>query len=119
MSIRLYPCTDNTANLAMLIDVPQETFDRLDYIKEQCQEEYSDWIDEYLERISDDKELIKADNFRTYGWSIFDYPTDSEYGDTFDPDFALKLFNSAQNKIVSEHLEPWQVIHLSSGLRWC
>ena len=48
-----------------------------------------------------------------------DYPTDSEYGDTFDPDFALKLFNSAQNKIVSEHLEPWQVIHLSSGLRWC
>ena len=119
MGIRLYPCTDNTANLAMLIDVPQDTFDRLDYIKEQCQEEKSDWIEEYLERISDDEELIKADHFRTYGWSIFDYPTESEYGDTFDPDFALKLFNSARNKIVSEHLEPWQVIHLSSGLRWC
>ena len=119
MSIRLYPCTDNTANLAMLINVPQETFDRLDYIKEQCQEESSDWIEEYLERIGDDKELIKADHFRTYGWSIFNYPTDSEYGDTFDSDFALKLFNSAQNKIMSEHLSSKQVIHLSSGLRWC
>ena len=64
MSIRLYPCTDNTANLAMLIDVPQETFDRLDYIKEQCQEEYTDWRDEYYERISDDEELQKADDFR-------------------------------------------------------
>ena len=55
MGIRLYPCTDNTANLAVLIDVPQETFDRLDYIKEQCQEEYTDWYDEYYERISDDE----------------------------------------------------------------
>ena len=119
MGIRLYPCTDNTANLAMLIDVPQNTFDRLDYIKEQCQEEYSDWIDEYLERISDDKELLKADNFRTYGWSIFDYPTDSEYGDTFDIDFALRLFNLATKKDISNHLSPEQVYLLSSGLRWC
>lgn len=120
MSIRLYPCTDNTANLAMLIDVPQETFDRLDYIKEQCQEEYTDWYDEYYERISDDEELQKADDFRVFGWGIFDYPTDSEYGDTFDSsDFASRLFNSAAKKDMSKHLSVEQVIKLSSGLRWC
>ena len=68
MGIRLYPCTDNTANLAVLIDVPQDTFDRLDYIKEQCQEEYTDWYDEYYERISNDEELQKADDFLIYGW---------------------------------------------------
>ena len=119
MSIRLYPCTDNTANLAMLIDVPQETFDRLDYIKEQCQEESADWLDEYCERISDDEELQKADDFRTYGWSSFDYPTDTEYGDTFDYDFASRLFNSTAKKDMSKHLSIEQVIQLSSGLRWC
>jgi|GEM_PF-5628183 len=119
MGIRLYPCTDNTANLAMLIDVPQETFDRLDYIKEQCQEEYTDWHDEYYERISDDEELQKADDFRVFGWGIFNYPTDSEYGDTFKPDFASRLFNSATKKDMSKHLSVDQVIQLSSGLRWC
>ena len=119
MGIRLYPCTDNTANLAMLIDVPQETFDRLDLIKEQCQEEYTDWYDEYYERISNDEELQKADDFRVFGWSIFDYPTDSEYGDTFDSDFASRLFNSAAKKDMSKHLSIKQVIQLSSGLRWC
>ena len=103
----------------MLIDVPQDTFDRLDYIKEQCQEEKSDWIEEYLDRISDDEELIKADHFRSFGWSIFDYPTDSEYGDSFKPDFASRLFNSATKKDMSEHLAVDQVIQLSSGLRWC
>jgi hypothetical protein len=103
----------------MLIDVPQETFDRLDYIKEQCQEEYTDWYDEYYERISDDEELQKADDFRVFGWSIFDYPTDSEYGDTFDSDFASRLFNSAAKKDMSKHLSVEQVIKLSSGLRWC
>ena len=119
MSIRLYPCTDNTANLAMLIDVPQETFDRLDYIKEQCQEEYTDWYDEYYERISDDEELQKADDFLIYGWGGFDYPTDTEYGDTFDSDFASRLFNLATKKDISKHLSVEQVIKLSSGLRWC
>ena len=119
MGIRLYPRTDNTACLAMLIDVPQETFDRLDYIKEQCQEEKADWRDEYYERISDDEELQKADDFRVFGWSIFDYPTDSEYGDTFDPDFASRLFNSAAKKDMSKHLSVEQVIQLSSGFRWC
>ena len=119
MSIRLYPCTDNTANLAMLIDVPQETFDRLDYIKEQCQEEKADWRDEYYERISDDEELQKADDFLTFGWSIFEYPVGTLYGDTFDPDFASRLFNSAAKKDMSKHLSVEQVIQLSSGLRWC
>ena len=119
MGIRLYPRTDNTANLAVLIDVPQDTFDRLDYIKEQCQEEKANWRDEYYERISDDEELQKADDFLTYGWGIFDYPTDSEYGDTNDPNFALKLFDSANNKELSNHLSPEQVIQLSSGLHWC
>ena len=119
MSIRLYPCTDNTANLAMLIDVPQSTFARLDYIKEQCQEEKADWYDEYYKRISDDEELQKADDFRVFGWGIFDYPTDSEYGDTVDPDFALRLFNSAAKRDMSKRLSPEYVIHISSGLRWC
>ena len=119
MGIRLYPCTDNTACLAVLIDVPQETFDRLDYIKEQCQEEKANWRDEYYERISDDEELQKANDFRVFGWSIFDYPTDSEYGDTVDPDFASRLFNSAAKKDMSKHLSVEQVIQLSSGLRWC
>ena len=118
MGIRLYPCTDNTANLAMLIDVPQDTFDRLDYIKEQCQEEKADWYDEYYERISDDEELQKADDFLIYGWGGFDYPTDTEYGDTFDPDFASRLFNLATKKDISKHLSVEQVIQLSSGLRW-
>ena len=119
MGIRLYPRTDNTANLAVLIDVPQDTFDRLDYIKEQCQEEKADWRDEYYERISDDEELQKADDFLTYGWGIFDYPTDSEYGDTVGPDFALRLFNSAAKRDMSKRLSPEYVIHISSGLRWC
>ena len=119
MSIRLYPCTNNTANLAVLIDVPQETFDRLDYIKEQCQEEKADWRDEYYERISDDEELQKADDFLIYGWGGFDYPTDTEYGDTLDSDFASRLFNLATKKDISKHLSVEQVIKLSSGLRWC
>ena len=119
MGIRLYPRTDNTANLAVLIDVPQDTFARLDYIKEQCQEEKADWRDEYYERISDDEELQKADDFLTYGWGIFDYPTDSEYGDTFDSNFVSRLFNLATKKDISKHLSVEQVIKLSSGLRWC
>ena len=119
MGIRLYPRTDNTACLAMLIDVPQETFDRLDYIKEQCQEEKADWRDEYYERISDDEELQKADDFRVYGWSSFDYLTDSEYGDTVAPDFASRLFDSAAKKDMSKHLSVEQVVQLSSGFRWC
>ena len=119
MGIRLYPCTDNTACLAELINVPQETFDRLDYIKEQCQEESTDWLDEYCERISNDKELQIADDFRTYGWSSFNYPTDTEYGDTFDSDFASRLFNSAANKDISKHISIERVIQLSSGFRWC
>ena len=119
MRTRLYPCTDNTACLAELINVPQETFDRLDYIKEQCQEESTDWLDEYCERISNDKELQIADDFRTYGWGGFDYPTDTEYGDTFDNDFASKLFNSTTKKDMSKHISIERVIQLSSGLRWC
>ena len=103
----------------MLIDVPQSTFARLDYIKEQCQEEKADWYDEYYKRISDDEELQKADDFLTYGWGIFDYPTDSEYGDTVDPDFALRLFNSAAKRDMSKLLSPEYVIHISSGLRSC
>ena len=120
MGTRLYPDTDNTACLTELINVPEDTFDRLQYIEDQYKEEYpDDWYDEYYERISDDKELQKADDFRVFGWGIFDYPTDSEYGDTFKPDFASRLFNSATKKDMSEHLSVDQVIQLSSGLRWC
>ena len=125
MGTRLYPCTDNTANLTQLINVHEDTFDRLKYIKAQYQEEYpDDWYAHFYEHIEGDADLEKANHFELFGWGKFALLRDpegnyiEEYGDTFDPDFALKLFNSATNKELSNHLSPEQVVQISSGLRW-
>ena len=127
MGTRLYPCTDNTANLEVLINVPQDTFDRLKYIKAQYQEEYpDDWHGHFYDHIEGDADLEKANNFEVHGWGKFDFLKDprsgltiEEYGDTFDFDFALELFDTATNKELSNHLSPEQVFRLSSGFRWC
>ena len=126
MGTRLYPCTDNTANLTQLINVHEDTFDRLKYIKAQYKEEYpDDWYAHFYEHIEGDMDLEKANQFELFGWGKFALLRDpegnyiEEYGDTFDPDFALKLFNSATYKELSDHLSSEQVIQLSSGFRWC
>ena len=126
MGTRLYPCTDNTANLTQLINVHEDTFDRLKYIKAQYKEEYpDDWYAHFYEHIEGDMDLEKANHFELFGWGKFALLRDpegnyiEEYGDTFDIDFALKLFDSANNKELSNHLSSEQVVQLSSGLRWC
>ena len=127
MGTRLYPCTDNTANLEVLINVPQDTFDRLKYIKAQYQEENpDDWHAYFYDHIEGDTDLEKANNFEVHGWGKFDFLKDprsglviEEYGETSDIDFALELFDTATNKELSNHLAPHQVYLLSSGFRWC
>ena len=125
MGTRLYPCTDNTANLSVLIDVHPNTFDCLKYIEAQYREEHpDDWYPYFYEHIEGDKDLEKGNQFNLHGWGKFSLLKDpkgnyiEEYGDTSDPNFALKLFNSATNKELSNHLSPEQVVQLSSGLRW-
>ena len=125
MGTRLFPCTDNTANLSVLIDVHPNTFDCLKYIEAQYREEHpDDWYPYFYEHIEGDKDLEKGNHFKLHGWGKFSLSKDpkgnyiEEYGDTFDPDFALKLFDSANNKELSNHLSPEQVVQLSSGLRW-
>ena len=126
MGTRLYTDTDNTACLTELINVPKDTFDRLQYIEDQYKEEYpDDWYAHYHDHIEGDGDLSKANHFKLFGWGKFNLLRDpkgnyiEEYGDTNDPDFALKLFDSANNKELSNHLSPEQVIRLSSGLHWC
>ena len=125
MGTRLYPCTDNTANLSVLIDVHPNTFDCLKYIEAQYREEHpDDWYPYFYEHIEGDKDLEKGNQFNLHGWGKFSLLKDpkgnyiEEYGDTSNPNFALKLFNSATNKELSNHLSPEQVVQLSSGLRW-
>ena len=126
MGTRLYPCTDNTANLTQLINVHEDTFDRLKYIKAQYKEEYpDDWYAHFYEHIEGDMDLEKANQFELFGWGKFTLSRDpegnyiEEYGDTFDIDFGLELFDTATNKELSNHLSPEQVYLLSSGFRWC
>ena len=126
MGTRLYPDTDNTANLTELINVPEDTFDRLKYIEAQYKEEYpDDWYAHFYEHIEGDMDLEKANHFKLFGWGKFALLRDpegnyiEEYGDTFDIDFALKLFDTTTNKELSNHLAPHQVYLLSSGFRWC
>ena len=120
--IYLYPCTDNSMFLAELIYVPDDTLDRLDYIKEQCQEESTEWHKEYIERIKHDDDLIKMNEFLTSGWGTFSVPVGYPRGDTldirFDKDLPEKLFNSAENKNLSKHISVERILQLSSGLRW-
>ena len=127
MGTRLYPDTDNTANLTELINVPEDTFDRLQYIEDQYKEEYpDDWYAHYHDHIEGDGDLSKASHFKLFGWGKFAFLKDprsglviEEYGETSDIDFALELFDTATNKELSNHLSPEQVFQLSSGLHWC
>ena len=127
MGTRLYPCTDNTANLEVLINVPQDTFDRLKYIEAQYKEEHpDDWYPYFYEHIKGDEALEKANQFNLHGWGKFDFLKDprsglviEEYGETSDIDFGSELFDTATNKELSNHLSPEQVFRLSSGFRWC
>ena len=127
MGTRLYPCTDNTANLEVLINVPQDTFDRLKYIEAQYKEEHpDDWNPYFYEHIEGDEALEKANQFNLHGWGKFDFLKDprsglviEEYGETSDIDFGSELFDTATNKELSNHLSPEQVFRLSSGFRWC
>ena len=127
MGTRLFPCTDNTANLSVLIDVHPNTFDCLKYIEAQYREEHpDDWYPHFYKHIEGDKDLEKGNQFNLHGWGKFAFLKDprsglviEEYGDTFDIDFALELFDTATNKELSSHLSPEQVFQLSSGLRWC
>ena len=125
MGTRLFPCTDNTACLAELINVHPNTFDCLKYIEAQYREEHpDDWYPYFYEHIEGDKDLVKGNHFNLHGWGKFSLLKDpkgnyiEEYGDTHDPDFALKLFDTATNKELSNHLTPEQVVQLSSGLHW-
>jgi hypothetical protein len=127
MGTRLYPCTDNTANLTQLINVHEDTFDRLKYIEAQYKEEYpDDWYAHFYEHIEGDADLEKANHFNLHGWGKFAFLKDprsglviEEYGETSDIDFGLELFDTATNKQLSNHLSPEQVFTYSSGFRWC
>ena len=126
MGTRLYPDTDNTANLTELINVHEDTFDRLKYIEAQYKEEYpDDWYAHFYEHIEGDMDLEKANNFKLFGWGKFALSKDpegnyiEEYGDTNDHEFAYRLFDSANNKELSNHLSVERVLQLSSGFHWC
>jgi len=118
MGIRLFPCQDNDFLISELVNVPSDTKDRLDYIKEQAQEEKADWRPEYRERIQHDPDLMILDEFLTSGWGTFAYPTDTMYGDTNDPELARKLFDSATNKHLSDHIPFERILLLAEGFYW-
>ena len=126
MGTRLFPCTDNTACLAELINVHPNTFDCLKYIEAQYKEEYpDDWYAHFHEHIEGDADLEKANHFKLFGWGKFALLKDpegnyvEEYGDTNDSEFAYRLFVSANNKELSNHLSVERILQLSSGLQWC
>ena len=118
MGIRLFPCTDDNTFLAKLINIPTNTFERLDDIERECMEEKVDWIPEYMERINAENVLQIADEFKVFGWGSFAHPTDTEYGDTNNPELARKLFDSATNKHLSDHIPFERVLLLSDGFKW-
>ena len=76
MGIRLFPGTDNDACLAELINVPHDSFRRIDYIIEQYQGEAkeatkwpeNDWYEMFRNHIEGHEELEKAHKFRVSGW---------------------------------------------------
>ena len=128
MGIRLFPHTDNTACLAELINVPHDTFDRLKYIEEQYQDEAkepgkkwpeNDWYEMFRNHIEGHKELEKAHEFRVSGWGYFDLkyldPDDECCAGTIkDPVLARKIFDSAHNKELSNHIDFERVFQLST-----
>ena len=126
MGTRLFPCTDNTACLAELINVHPNTFDCLKYIEAQYREKYpNDWYAHFRDHIEGDEDLEKANHFKLFGWGKFALLKDpegnyvEEYGDTNDSEFAYRLFVSANNKELSNHLSVERILQLSSGLQWC
>ena len=129
MGIRLFPSTDNDACLAELINVPHDTFDRLRYIEEQYQGEAkeatkwpeNDWYEMFRNHIMDDKDLMKAYEFDVSGWGYFDLkyldPDDECCAGTIkDPVHARKIFDSAHNKELSNHIDFERVFQLSHVL---
>ena len=129
MGIRLFPHTDNTACLAELINVPHDTFDRLRYIEEQYQGEAkeatkwpeNDWYEMFRNHIEGHEELEKAHEFRVSGWGYFDLkyldPDDECCAGTIkDPVLARKIFDSAHNKELSNHIDFERVFQLSHVL---
>ena len=131
MSIYLYARTDNDACRTSLINVPLDSFNRLDYIEDQAREEFpSDtvnvhetwWYDEFMKRVKEDPDLVKAEKFRVSGWGFFneDYLNSDDHdchvGHITDKELARKIFDSAQNKELSNHLDFEQIFQLSNGL---
>jgi len=129
MGIRLFPHTDNNACLAELINVPHDTFDRLRYIEEQYQGEAkeatkwpeNDWYEMFRNHIKGHEELEKAHEFRVSGWGYFDLKyLDSDddccAGEITDPVLAQKIFDSAHNKELSNHIDFERVSQLSHVL---
>jgi len=125
--IYLYPCTTNSLFLSELINVPEDTLDRLDYIKEQAQEEQANWRREYAERIQHDDDLLRLDKFLTTGWGKFTVPPGFRYGDTidvngckpyFDKETAALLFESSQRKEWSKHISFERILLLAEGFYW-
>ena len=125
--IYLYTCTTNSLFLSELINVPEDTLDRLDYIKEQAQEEQANWRREYAERIQHDDDLLKLDKFLTTGWGKFAVPPGFRYGDTkcFREDHyhnfkdsAVLLFESSQRKEWSKHIPFERILLLAGGFYW-
>ena len=130
MGIRLFPGTNNHACLAELINVPDNSFTRIHYIKEQYQGEAkepgkkwpeNDWYEMFRKHIEGDKDLMKAYEFDVSGWGYFDEryldPDDECCAGTIkDPVLAKKIFDSAHNKELSNHLDFERVFQLSHVL---
>ena len=136
MGIRLFPGTDNDACLAELINVPHDSFRRIDYIIEQYQGEAkeatkwpeNDWYEMFKNHIKDDKDLEKAYKFRVSGWGYFNEKylnsddegiATNEYccaGEIKDPVLAKKIFDSAHFKELSDHIDFERVFQLSQTI---
>ena len=119
MSIRLYPCTDNTANLAMLIDVPQGLL----LIALTTSRKFVPVKNTLTGMMNTMNASVMMKNFRKLITSeflvegIFDYPTDSEYGDTFKPDLLQGCLTQQPRKICLNTYLLIKSFNYLSGLR--
>ena len=127
MGIRLFPGTNNHACLAELINVPDDSFTRIHYIKEQYQGEAkepgkkwpeNDWYEMFRNHIEGDEDLMKAYEFDCSGWGYFNEnylsPDSHCAGKITDPVLARKIFDSAHNKELSNHIDFERVFQLST-----
>ncbi len=126
MGTRLFPCTNNTECLAELINVPDNSFTRIHYIKEQYQGEAkepgkkwpeNDWYEMFRNYIEGDEDLMKAYEFDVSGWGYFDEnylaPDAHCAGEIKDPVLAKKIFDSAHFKELSDHIDFERIFQLS------